>query len=55
MRLEDRIDWGRRSTFVSVDPFFLISREMGKKLLGANSTNSVFAEFLLLSNVDVQL
>ena len=34
---------------------FLISREMGKKLLAANSTNSVFAEFLLLSNVDVQL
>ena len=33
----------------------LISREMGKKLLAANSTNSVFAEFLLLSNVDVQL
>ena len=34
---------------------FLISREMGKKLLAANSTNSVFADFLLLSNVDVQL
>ena len=34
---------------------FLISREMEKKLLSANSTNSVFAEFLLISNVDVQL
>ena len=28
-------------------PVFLISGEMGKKLLAANSTDSVFAEFLL--------
>ena len=27
--------------------FFFISGEMGKKLLAANSTDSVFAEFLL--------
>ena len=47
VRLEDRVDGGRRSTFVSVNPFFfLISGEMGKKLLAANSTDSVFAEFL---------
>ena len=54
VQLEDRIDWSRRSTFVSGDPFFLIYGEMGKKLLAANSTDSVFAEFLqhrmLMSN-----
>ena len=38
---------GCRSTLVSVNPSFLISGEMGKKLLAANSTDSVFAEFLL--------
>ena len=27
--------------------FFLVSGEMGKKLFAANSTDSVFAEFLL--------
>ena len=47
VRLEVRVDGGRRSTFVSVNPFFLIPREMGKKLLAVNSTDSVFAEFLL--------
>ena len=37
-----------KSTFVSVNPvFFLISGEMGKKLLGVNTTDSVFSEFLL--------
>ena len=30
-----------------IRPFFLISGEMGKKLLAANTTESVFAEFLL--------
>ena len=29
------------------DSIFLISEEMGKKLLAANSTDSLFAEFLL--------
>ena len=43
----DLVDGGRRSTFVSVNPFFLIPGEMGKKLLAVNSTDSVFAEFLL--------
>ena len=38
---------GCRSTLVSVNPPFLISGEMGKKLLASNSTDSVFAEFLL--------
>ena len=30
-----------------MNPSFLISGEMGKKLLASNSTDSVFAEFLL--------
>ena len=38
---------GSRSTLGSVNPSFLISGEMGKKLLASNSTDSVFAEFLL--------
>ena len=38
---------GCRSTLVSVNLSFLISGEMGKKLLASNSTDSVFAEFLL--------
>ena len=45
--LEDRFDGGRRSILVSMNPFFLISGQMGKKLLSANSTVTVFAEFLL--------
>ena len=39
--------WGCRSTLVSVNPSFLISGEMGKNLLASNSTDSVFAGFLL--------
>ena len=46
--LEDRVNGGHRKTFVSIrESLFWISGEMGKTLLAADSTDSVFAEFLL--------
>ena len=38
---------GRQSTLVSMNPSFLISGEVEKKLLASNSTDSVFAKFVL--------